>query len=141
LEQPLGTVAHLFPTVAVLADAEPERLPGPRPRREALQTLANRLANGEIRIDAGADPTEALTRLLAIRGIGPWTSGYVAMRGFHDPDAFPRRDAGLRRALEALGCPDDPHSLAALQERWRPWRAYAALQLWTSLDEDRLPPG
>jgi AraC family transcriptional regulator, regulatory protein of adaptative response / DNA-3-methyladenine glycosylase II len=134
LEQPLGTVTHLFPAAAVLAEADPETFAGLGPRRDALRTLAARLANGEVRIDAGTDPREALTRLLAIRGIGPWTAAYVAMRGFHDPDAFPHGDAAIRRALKALGRPDDPRSIAVLQQRWRPWRAYAALQLWTSLD-------
>jgi AraC family transcriptional regulator of adaptative response / DNA-3-methyladenine glycosylase II len=33
-----------------------------------------------------------------------------------------------------LGHPDDPRSVTVLHQRWRPWRAYAALQLWTSLD-------
>jgi AraC family transcriptional regulator, regulatory protein of adaptative response / DNA-3-methyladenine glycosylase II len=134
LEQPLGTVTHLFPTAAVLAEADPKAFAGLGSGRSALQTLAVRLANAEVRIDAGSDPTEARTRLLAIPGIGPWTAAYVAMRGFHDPDAFPHGDAGLRRALKALGLPDDPRSLAVLQQRWRPWRAYAALQLWTSLE-------
>jgi AraC family transcriptional regulator of adaptative response / DNA-3-methyladenine glycosylase II len=134
LEQPLGTVTHLFPAAGVLADADPKVFAGLGLRRDALQTLATQLANGEVRIDVGADPTEALDRLLAIRGIGPWTVAYVAMRGFHDPDAFPHGDASLRRALEALGCPDDPRSAAVLHQRWRPWRAYAALQLWMSLD-------
>lgn len=135
LEQPLGTVTHLFPAAAVLAEADPAALAGLARRREAFMTLAARLANGEVRIDAGSDPTEALARLLAIRGIGPWTAACVAMRGFHDPDAFPHGDVGLRRALKALGRPDDPRSVAVLQKRWRPWRAYAALQLWTSLDD------
>ena len=134
LEQPLRTVTHRFPAAAVLAEADPKALAGLGLRRGRLQTLAARLANGEVRIDSGSDPTEALTRLLAIPGIGPWTAAYVAMRGFHDPDAFPHGDAGLRRALNALGRPHDTRSLAALQQRWRPWRAYAALQLWTSLD-------
>jgi AraC family transcriptional regulator, regulatory protein of adaptative response / DNA-3-methyladenine glycosylase II len=137
LEQPLGTVTHLFPAAAVLAEADHKVFAGLGPRRDALQTLAARLADGEVRIDAGSDPSEALARLLAIRGVGPWTAAHVAMRGFHDPDAFPPGDAGLRRALKALGRPDDPRSVAALQQRWRPWRAYAALQLWTSLDHDR----
>ena len=127
-------MTHLFPAAAVLAEADPKALAGLGLRPDPLQTLAARLANGEVRIDAGSDPTEALTRLLAIRGIGPWTAAYVAMRGFHDPDAFPHGDAGLRRALKALGCPDDPRSVADLQQRWRPWRAYAAVHLWTSLD-------
>lgn len=134
LLQPLGGVTHLFPDAAVLAEADPKLLVGPARRRETLQTLATRLASGEVRIDAGSDPTEALTRLLDIRGIGSWTAGYVAMRGFHDPDAFPPGDAGVRRALKALGHPGDPRSVAVMAQRWRPWRAYAALQLWTSFD-------
>jgi AraC family transcriptional regulator of adaptative response / DNA-3-methyladenine glycosylase II len=134
LEQPLGTVTHLFPAAAVLAEAAPKAFAGLGPRRVALQALAAQLANGEVRIDGGADPSEALTRLVAIPGIGPWTAAYVAMRGFHDPDAFPHGDAGLRRALRALGHPNDPRSVTDLQQRWRPWRAYATLQLWTSLD-------
>ena len=135
LEQPLGTVTHQFPAAAVVAEADPQLLAGPARRREALQALAARLADGEIRIDVGSDPTEMLAGLVAIPGIGPWTAAYVAMRGFHDPDAFPPGDAGVRRALRALGRPDDPRSIAVLQQRWRPWRAYAALQLWTSLDQ------
>jgi AraC family transcriptional regulator, regulatory protein of adaptative response / DNA-3-methyladenine glycosylase II len=134
LEQPLGTVTHLFPAAAVLAEADPKTFAGLGLRRDAFQTLAARLANGEVRIDAGSDPSAALTRLLAIRGIGPWTAAHVAMRGFHDPDAFPDGDAGLRRALKAWGHPYHPRSVAILQQRWRPWRAYAAIQLWTSLD-------
>lgn len=132
LEQPVGTVTHLFPGAAVLADTDPKALFGLGPG--TLRALAARLANGQIRVDAGSDPTEALTRLLAIRGIGPWTAAYVAMRGFHDPDAFPHGDGGVRRALTALGRPTQPRSLAALQQQWRPWRAYAVLQLWASLD-------
>jgi AraC family transcriptional regulator of adaptative response / DNA-3-methyladenine glycosylase II len=134
LEQPLATVTHMFPAAAGLAEADPKAFAGLGPRRDAIQTLAARLANGEVRIDAGSDPSETLTRLVAIPGIGPWTAAYVAMRGFHDPDAFPHSDAGLRRALKTLGRQDEARSVAALQQRWRPWRAYAALQLWTSLD-------
>jgi AraC family transcriptional regulator of adaptative response / DNA-3-methyladenine glycosylase II len=135
LDQPLGTVTHRFPAAAVLAEAGLEGLAGLGPRRETLQTLAARIVSGEVRIDGGSDRREALNRLVAIRGIGPWTAAYVAMRGFHDPDAFPHGDAGFRHALKALGRPHDPGALAVLQRRWRPWRAYAALQLWTSLDD------
>ena len=138
LEQPLGTVTHLFPATEAVAETAPKALAGLGPGRDALQALAIRLANREVTVDAGSDPAEALIRLRAIPGIGPWTAAYVAMRGFHDPDAFPR-DAGLRRAIRALGRPDDPRSLRGLEQRWRPWRAYAALQLWTSLEEDDRP--
>ncbi len=137
LEQPLGRVTHLFPSATALAQADHAALDELARRRDALQTLAARLATGEVSVDAGADSAQALTRLLAIPGVGPWTAAYVAMRGFHDPDAFPHGDAGLRRAFEALGRPDDVRTLADLARRWRPWRAYAAVQLWTSLSSPR----
>ena len=54
LEQPLGTVTHLFPATAVLAEADRKALAGLGLRRDALQTLAARLATGEVRIDAGS---------------------------------------------------------------------------------------
>lgn len=40
---------------------------------------------------------------------------------------------GVRRALERAGRPGDPAAVAALGERWRPWRAYAVQHLWASL--------
>jgi len=134
LDHPIGTVTHVFPSAAVLAEADLGSIAGSVQRGEALQTLAARLASGEVRIDPGSDPAQGITRLRAIRGIGPWAAAHVAMRGFHDPDAFPHSDSGLRRALSLLGRPGDPRSLSALQHRWRPWRAYATVQLWTSLD-------
>jgi AraC family transcriptional regulator of adaptative response / DNA-3-methyladenine glycosylase II len=69
-------------------------------------------------------------QLMALPGIGPWTAGYIAMRALRDPDAFPAHDLGLRRALAP---PGDCLPRAALEERaerWRPWRAYAAMHLW-----------
>jgi AraC family transcriptional regulator, regulatory protein of adaptative response / DNA-3-methyladenine glycosylase II len=135
LEQPLGTVTHLFPAAAALADAGPNALAWLGPGCDTFRTLAGRLARGEVSIDSGSDPTEARTRLLAIPGIGPCTAAHVAMRGLHDPDAFPLGEATLRRALGALGGPDPSRSLAVLQRQWRPWRAYAAVQLWRSLDQ------
>ena len=40
-------------------------------------------------------------------------------------------DLGIRRGAAALGLPDDPASLAALTESWRPWRSYAMAHLWS----------
>ena len=45
-----------IPAAAVLAEADPKAFAGLGLRRDALQTLAARLANGELRIDAGSDP-------------------------------------------------------------------------------------
>jgi AraC family transcriptional regulator of adaptative response / DNA-3-methyladenine glycosylase II len=82
-----------------------------------------------VRLEPGADGTA----LLELPGIGPWTAAYVAMRALRDPDAIPLSDLGLRRALERLGVDSRPGAVAARAEGWRPYRAYAAMHLWTTL--------
>jgi AraC family transcriptional regulator of adaptative response / DNA-3-methyladenine glycosylase II len=78
---------------------------------------------------------EETERALArLPGIGPWTAQYMALRALRETDAFPASDLGLIRAWAALagGPRPTPAALAAIAEAWRPWRAYAALHLWTS---------
>jgi AraC family transcriptional regulator of adaptative response / DNA-3-methyladenine glycosylase II len=56
------------------------------------------------------------------------------MRGLGHPDAFPRGDLGIHKAVEAACGPGlGPARVALMAERWRPWRAYATLHLWDSL--------
>jgi AraC family transcriptional regulator, regulatory protein of adaptative response / DNA-3-methyladenine glycosylase II len=55
------------------------------------------------------------------------------MRELREPDAFPAADVGLLRAMaDANGRRPSPDELLAQAERWRPWRAYAALHLWAA---------
>jgi len=116
-----------FPTAAAARDAA-VALRMPRGRRDTVVRLASALAAGDLMLDAGTDPRTAVAALAGIRGIGPWTTGYVAMRALADPDAFPAGDAAVRRALASRGVAPD-HAQAAAQ-RWRPWRAYAVMHLW-----------
>jgi AraC family transcriptional regulator of adaptative response / DNA-3-methyladenine glycosylase II len=53
------------------------------------------------------------------------------MRGFGWPDAFPSSDLGILKALNTT----NPRDALAAAESWRPWRAYAAMHLWKSLDK------
>jgi 3-methyladenine DNA glycosylase/8-oxoguanine DNA glycosylase len=133
LATPTGTITHLFPAALELANAGPASLPGPATRRAALHHVAHALATGELDLDGGADRIEASRRLQAIRGIGPWTSAYVAMRALGDPDAFPPGDVALRHAVTRRGGPGDVRGMAARAARWRPWRSYAVHHLWASL--------
>lgn len=137
LPEPLaedGGLTHLFPQPAAIADADLAAFAMPEARRDALRNLARALADGEIVLDPGADREEAGRRLVALRGIGPWTASYVAMRALGDPDAFLPTDLGVRRVLARLGQESDPAGVAALAERWRPWRAYAVQHLWAAQD-------
>jgi AraC family transcriptional regulator, regulatory protein of adaptative response / DNA-3-methyladenine glycosylase II len=132
LSQPVGGVTHVFPSAPALAAADPRRLPMPDGRRRALLALATALSRGEIALDPGADRDEARAKLLALPGIGPWTTEYVAMRALRDPDAFLASDLGVKRALERLGHDGRPGAVELLAERWRPYRAYALQHLWAA---------
>lgn len=130
LRNPLGTVTHLFPTAAAIAQADPQSLPMPASRRRALLGLAEALHTGRVVLGQAVDRAQARARLLELPGIGPWTAEYVGLRALHDPDAFLPSDLGVRRALERLGLDGSPASAAKLAERWRPYRAYALMHLW-----------
>jgi AraC family transcriptional regulator of adaptative response / DNA-3-methyladenine glycosylase II len=102
-----------------------------------VRGLARALAGGQIVLDPGSEREEVERRLLELRGIGPWTASYVAMRALGDPDAFLPTDLGVRKAICRLGHADDRRSVAAVAERWRPWRAYATQHLWASLGDEK----
>jgi AraC family transcriptional regulator of adaptative response / DNA-3-methyladenine glycosylase II len=121
----LPALSVVFPGPEVLADADLAGLGFTTARQRTLRTLAAAVASGRLTLDPGADPGEIAARLAELPGIGPWTIGYILMRAAADPDAFPEADLGLRRALARLGAP------AGHPARWRPWRAYAAMHLWT----------
>jgi AraC family transcriptional regulator of adaptative response / DNA-3-methyladenine glycosylase II len=134
LEQPVGTVTHLFPSVAALARADPDQLAMPWSRRRALIGLAAALSGGDVVLDTDrADTGEIQRQLLALPGIGPWTVAYIAMRALRDADAFMPTDLGVRHGLERLGHDGSPAGATALAEGWRPYRAYAIQHLWAQL--------
>ena len=139
LPQADGALTHLFPTAAALAAADPGLLPMPAARARAIRALAAALAGGELQLCPGADREEARRRLLELPGIGPWTAAYVAMRALADADAFPATDLGLLRGLASVGGPKGAAQALAHAERWRPWRAYAALHLWDAPAAHELP--
>jgi len=115
--EPLPDGRRLFPSAERLARVDPATLPMPAARARTLVAVA--------RAAPDLDPE----RLLSLPGIGPWTAGYVALR-LGDPDVVLPTDLGVRRALAGLGAPSDPRAIAALAERWRPWRSYATHHLW-----------
>jgi len=130
-----GPLTHQFPGPEAVAGLEPGEIGLPAARHGALVGLARALERGKITLDPGADRDETGRRLLSLKGVGPWTASYVAMRALGDPDAFLPTDLGVRRALVRLGRPDDPRDVEALAESWRPWRSYAVQHLWAGLQD------
>ena len=105
-----------------------------RARATTIQKLAAAVASGRIDLGGLVSSAARRERLLALPGIGPWTVDYLEMRAFRQPDAFPAGDLAVRKALGITT------SDAALEtaERWRPWRAYAVVHLWKSLEQKAL---
>jgi AraC family transcriptional regulator, regulatory protein of adaptative response / DNA-3-methyladenine glycosylase II len=132
LTSPVGSITHLFPSSATLADVDPLELPMPRARGRAVVAVAEALASGVVSLDPGADRDEVEARMLELPGIGPWTTAYLRMRALNDPDTFLPTDLGVRRGLEALGVAGDPTTARTLAESWRPWRSYAVHHLWNN---------
>lgn len=131
LDAPVGGVTHTFPTAAVLAAADPSAFPMPARRQATLHALAARLAEGRIRLDPGADRDDVENELLAVPGVGQWTAGYLRMRALSDPDVYMATDLGVRHGMARAGLPTSPAAAATAAERWRPWRSYAQMHLWT----------
>ncbi|GIG22949.1 hypothetical protein Cch01nite_36730 [Cellulomonas chitinilytica] len=96
-------------------------------RARTLHALAAACADG-LTLAPGADVHDVRSRLVALPGIGPWTADYLALRVLADRDALPVGDLVLRRALDV----PSPRDVAHAAEAWRPFRAFAAVHLWTS---------
>jgi AraC family transcriptional regulator, regulatory protein of adaptative response / DNA-3-methyladenine glycosylase II len=132
LDTPVSGLTHLFPTPEALAQADPAdigTLGIVRARVAALQALARAVHCGALRLSPAEPVAATVAALQALPGIGPWTTELVSLRVLAWPDAFPASDAGVIRALGGLKA---PHS-TALSQAWRPWRSYAVMQLWHSL--------
>ena len=120
----------LFPGPKTLANADLSNIGLPRARAAAISSLASAMTNDPalLRTTNGLEPTVA--RLVTLPGIGRWTAEYIAMRALGEPDAFPANDLGLLRAMRRHLARPSPALLLRRAERWRPWRAYAAMLLW-----------
>jgi AraC family transcriptional regulator of adaptative response / DNA-3-methyladenine glycosylase II len=127
-----GGPSRVFPSAARLAGADLSQLGMPRTRIAALGALATAAARDASLFAIEGDLDAKVARLRTLPGIGEWTAHYIAMRALGEPDAFPAADVGLLRAATEPGrARPTPAALLARAEAWRPWRAYAAQQLWT----------
>jgi DNA-3-methyladenine glycosylase II len=102
-------------------------------KARTLRELARRALAGELDALQGLGDEDVRERLLAIRGVGPWTVQMVMIFALGRPDVWPTGDAGIQRAaLRVYGVSRE--ELEALGERFRPWRSHAAWHLWRALD-------
>jgi AraC family transcriptional regulator, regulatory protein of adaptative response / DNA-3-methyladenine glycosylase II len=124
----LTRIAPSAERVAQAGAAMLESLGLSRRRADALIALAGTVARKSLRLEPGSDPATTRQTLLEIDGVDDRLATIIVMRALYWPDAFPFSDRTLRTAVGASSA----RALRDQAEKWRPWRAYAALHLWLS---------
>ncbi len=142
---PFETLTHLFPSAETLAAASGNDLGElgiVKQRQAAIVALAQAVAAQRLPLHAGTDVQATMATLRTLPGIGDWTAQYIAMRALRWPDAFPAGDVALHKALGVqtdLGghkksTVQASREALTLSEAWRPWRSYAVLWAWHTLN-------
>jgi AraC family transcriptional regulator of adaptative response / DNA-3-methyladenine glycosylase II len=121
---------HLFPTPDALVDADLSHIGLTRTRADTVRTVARAVLEGRVDFHGERTLEDFVARWVALPGIGPWTANYIAMRALGHPDAFPADDLVLQKAVPTDGTRMTAKALTARAEAWRPWRAYAVMQVW-----------
>ena len=134
IETPHRGLTRLSPSAQTIAAANMEELAAlgiVRTRARSIIAMAEETASGRLLLEPGAHPESTISQLIALPGIGPWTAQYVAMRALRWPDAFPKEDVAVRKALGGV----TTARAEAMSQSWRPWRSYATLHLWSTMPE------
>jgi DNA-3-methyladenine glycosylase II len=129
------------PTEVLAADPEEMRAAAGLSRAKTgfLRSLAEHVLNGSLeleRLDELPDQ-EVIDELVAVKGVGEWTSHMFLMFHLQRPDVLAVGDLGIRRAVQiryGMEALPTPAELEELGEQWRPYRTLACLFLWRSLD-------
>lgn len=112
----------LFPTPQAIAGSDLAMLKMPASRRDTLRRFAAWY------LDQGDG--KPVDDWLALKGIGPWTVGYVKMRALGNTDIWLAGDLGIKKALAGLAAGEVFNS-----ESLKPWRSYATFHLWHYLSQ------
>lgn len=125
LPDPVDGLTRVFPTDAQIAAGALDVLRGPVARSEAVARVAAALADGSVVVERGTDLERMRAQLTALKGIGPWTAGYVSLR-LGDPDVLLLGDSAVRAGARRLGIAD----LHAVAADAAPWRTHLMLHCW-----------
>jgi DNA-3-methyladenine glycosylase II len=130
------------PVELLAADPQELRASGMSARKGAtLRALAERFVDGRLSDKALSRMTddEIEAALTEVPGIGPWTAHGFLIFGLDRPDVLLPGDLALRRAVQRVYGLDHLPSedeMAALAERWRPYRSLAVSYLFASEFEE-----
>jgi len=126
----LSGLDYFFPNPMELLHLDLDGLGIPRTKQATLKTVAQAILDQRVKLTTHQSFETFRENFLALKGIGEWTVHYVAMRGLRMIDSFPAGDLGVIKALTNDGKAPSKKEITETAEKWRPYRAYAALCLW-----------
>jgi DNA-3-methyladenine glycosylase II len=106
-----------------------------------LRSLAEHVVSGELELERLEElgDEQVIAELIAVKGLGLWSTHMFLMFQLERADVLPVGDLGIRRAIErAYGLPalPTPAEMEELAAPWRPHRTLACRYLWRSLDNE-----
>lgn len=114
----------LFPTPQQIIKADLSKLKTTQARKQTLKNFAQAIVKKELSLEMTQDVDQFITKALLIKGIGPWTAQYMALKVLRDTNVFPWTDLILARTLSKIS----KEKIESLS----PWKGYAAALLWKS---------
>ncbi|WP_328765781.1 DNA-3-methyladenine glycosylase family protein [Devosia aurantiaca] len=126
----------LEPETYLLLDEDTVRAAGfSRSKYLTLRAISEAVVAGELDFDEvdNLPGDEAISRLVALRGIGPWTAEVYLLFCAAHPDIFPAGDLALLKAAHhGLGLDARPtiKEMIVIAHEWSPHRSVAALLFW-----------
>jgi len=122
-------------------------------RSETIERIAKQVVCGKISFKTNQNIEEMRENLNAIKGIGPWSTEYIIMRGISWPDAFPVSDLVIKNKLLMHLADEDgvkltesvnEHSKYTFNkkyekaakgwiEQYHPWSSYITMGIWNDL--------
>jgi DNA-3-methyladenine glycosylase II len=114
-----------------------------RAKAASLRSLAEHVLDGRLELDRFDEMTDAEVEaeLIAVKGIGPWTTHMFLMTQLGRRDILAPGDLGIRKGVQlAYGLDELPSAdeVVIRAEAWRPWRSVACRLLWASLEFEPL---
>lgn len=104
-----------------------------------LKNLSEAVKSGAVDLKniANYSDGEIIRQLTLVKGIGNWTAEMFLIFNLGRPDIYALGDGGLYNAVKKLYKIEGELTkmqLKEITEKWSPYRSYASLYLWKSID-------
>lgn len=111
----------------------------------AIQDLSAKVLSKQLNLNAllALPDDQVIAELIKVKGIGPWTAEMFLIFTLGREDVFSAGDLGLKNGFKKLYGVNDQQLESKLKKivpTWSPYKSYASLALWRSLDTKLLDP-